>query len=227
MLIQPILGDGSGPWIIQVMTSGGWPGMCILGLLLLMSFLAVALVVEQVILLRPARMTPEGLAAKVAKRLSASDGAGALAAVSDESPLAVVLKTGLIETDSALAEGGWAVIEEAMQASLYAESSRLMRRIDYLSVIGNLAPMLGLLGTVVGMIFAFREVAETQGAATAGELASGIYQALVTTVGGLLVAIPSLAAYAILRNRVDDRMADVAEQATHATLPLKRALKQR
>ncbi len=227
MIIKLIFADASGPWLAQAITAGGWPGVAILGLLLLMSFLAVALVVEQLILLRPKKMAPEGLANQVSKRLGDSDGAGALAVVEGESPLAVVLKSGLIETESALAEGGWSVIEEAMQGALYAESSRLLRRIDYLSVIGNLAPMLGLLGTVVGMIFAFREVAETQGAATAGELASGIYQALVTTVGGLLVAIPSLAAYAVLRNRVDDRMAEVAEQATRATLPLKRAMNRR
>ncbi len=67
-----------------------------------------------------------------------------------------------------------------------------MRRIEYLSVIGNIAPMVGLLGTVTGMIFAFQQVATTRGAAGAGDLAEGIYQALVTTVGGLVVAIPAL-----------------------------------
>ena len=85
--------------------------------------------------------------------------------------------------------------------------------------------MLGLLGTVIGMILAFREVAATEGAATAAELAGGIYQALVTTVAGLLVAIPSLGAYAVLRNRVDAMLAEVTQQADVATLPLKRASK--
>ena len=63
--------------------------------------------------------------------------------------------------------------------------------------------MVGLLGTVFGMIFAFQEVASTQGSARAADLATGIYQALVTTVGGLLVAIPALAAFAFFRNRID------------------------
>jgi biopolymer transport protein ExbB len=82
--------------------------------------------------------------------------------------------------------------------------------------------MVGLLGTVTGMIFAFQQVATTRGAAGAGDLAEGIYQALVTTVGGLIVAIPALAAYAICRNRVDSLVAEVAYQAQHALTPIKR-----
>jgi biopolymer transport protein ExbB len=84
--------------------------------------------------------------------------------------------------------------------------------------------MIGLLGTVTGMVFAFQQVADTQGAARAGELAEGIYTALFTTVGGLLVAIPSLAAFAVFRNRVDQLVAEVAYAAHHAMAPLKRAL---
>ena len=96
-----------------------------------------------------------------------------------------------------------------------------MRRIEYLSVIGNIAPMVGLLGTVTGMIFAFQQVASTRGAAGAGDLAEGIYQALVTTVCGLVVAIPALAIYAVCRNRVDSLIAEVAYQSQHVLAPIK------
>jgi biopolymer transport protein ExbB len=72
------------------------------------------------------------------------------------------------------------------------------------------------------MIFAFQQVATTRGAAGAGDLAEGIYQALVTTVGGLIVAIPSLAIYAVCRNRVDALIAEVAYQSQHALAPIKR-----
>jgi biopolymer transport protein ExbB len=102
------------------------------------------------------------------------------------------------------------------------QSARLFRKIEYLSVIGNIAPMVGLLGTVTGMIFAFQQVASTQGSAGAGDLAEGIYQALVTTVGGLIVAIPCLGAFAIFRNRVDQLVAEAAYIAQHAFAPLKR-----
>ena len=129
----------------------------------------------------------------------------------------MVLLSGLSEL-----EFGWREVEKAVEDSLIQQSARLMRRIEYLSVIGNIAPMVGLLGTVTGMIFAFQQVATTRGAAGAGDLAEGIYQALVTTVGGLVVAIPSLALYAIFRNRVDSLIAEVAYQAQHALTPVKR-----
>lgn len=82
--------------------------------------------------------------------------------------------------------------------------------------------MVGLLGTVTGMIFAFQEVASSPEEAGAAQLAEGIYMALVTTVGGLLVAIPSLGAFAIFRNRVDQLTAETAYAAVHALTPLKR-----
>jgi biopolymer transport protein ExbB len=72
------------------------------------------------------------------------------------------------------------------------------------------------------MIFAFQQVASTQGSAGAADLAEGIYQALVTTVGGLIVAIPCLGAFAIFRNRVDQLVAEAAYVALHAFAPLKR-----
>jgi biopolymer transport protein ExbB len=102
------------------------------------------------------------------------------------------------------------------------QSARLFRKIEYLSVIGNIAPMLGLLGTVIGMIFAFREVANTQGAARAADLAEGIYLALVTTVEGLIVAIPALAVFAVFRSRVDQLVAETSYAAQHVFAPLKR-----
>ena len=119
------------------------------------------------------------------------------------------------------ATGGWPAMEKAMEDATAEQAARLFRKIEYLSVIGNIAPMVGLLGTVTGMIFAFQEVAETQGAVRAAQLAEGIYTALVTTVGGLLVAIPSLAAFAVFRNRVDQLVAETAYLAQHLVTPLK------
>jgi biopolymer transport protein ExbB len=94
--------------------------------------------------------------------------------------------------------------------------------VEYLSVIGSLAPMLGLLGTVTGMLMAFQQVATSQGKAGAADLAEGIYQALVTTVVGLMIAIPALGAFAVFRNRVDQLVAEAAYMVQHAFGPLKR-----
>jgi len=183
----------------------------------------LALVVEHLLTIRRAVLMPAGLADQVGKHLSSNQlTEAAESCQAQPSALAAVLHAGLRET-----AGGWPAVEKGMEEALAEQSARLLRKIDYLSVIGNIAPMIGLLGTVIGMIFAFQEVANTQGAARAAELASGIYQALVSTVGGLIVAIPSLAAFAVFRNRVDQVIAETAEQAQEAIGPLKRSLQTR
>ena len=112
-------------------------------------------------------------------------------------------------------------MEKALEESLAEQAARLYRKVEYLSVIGSLAPMLGLLGTVTGMLMAFQEVATSQGKAGAADLAEGIYQALVTTVVGLIIAIPALGAFAVFRNRVDQLVAEAAYMVQHAFAPLK------
>ena len=77
------------------------------------------------------------------------------------------------------------------------------------------------------MIIAFQEVATTQGMASAPQLARGIYQALITTVGGLIVAIPSIGAFAIFRNRIDQFVAEAAFMAQHVFAPLRRKAKRK
>ncbi|MEO0529564.1 MAG: MotA/TolQ/ExbB proton channel family protein [Planctomycetota bacterium] len=218
------LADASWAW--QLVTSGGIAGMALLGVLLLLSLAALSLTIEQLATLRLARLAPDGLAARVRKLLQAGDLAGAKQACGDGGMLGVIAASAIDEAQdlAAATEPAWPAIEKAMEDAAEVESARLNRRVDYLALIGSLAPMIGLLGTVVGMIFAFREVAATQGAATAGELASGIYQALVTTVGGLIVAIPSVAAYFLFRGRIEALSAEVARQAADATRPLKQAL---
>lgn len=78
----------------------------------------------------------------------------------------------------------------------------LERRISWLSVIGHLAPMIGLLGTVWGLVDAFHQIESQGGNVQPSDLASGIWQALLTTVFGLIVALPTLAIYHFLDNRV-------------------------
>jgi len=202
----------------EIVTSGGITGVLIVLLLVCLSVAAAALVFEHLLTIREAVLIPPGLVQQVRDAL----GGGSVTAADQAcqvqpSFVAFVLRAGFAEVD-----GGWSAVEKAMEDATAEQAARLFRKIEFLSVIGNIAPMIGLLGTVTGMIFAFQEVAGSQGAARAAELAEGIYQALVTTVGGLLVAIPSLAAFAIFRNRVDQLVAEGAYQAMHAMAPLKR-----
>ena len=210
--------DSPSGGLFENIFSGGWIGMSILLLLFALSMTAAYLVFEHLMTLRRGEIMPTHLGDQVRELLVAGrlDEANA---VCRETPsfLAFVLLHGLAEV-----EGGWSAVEKALEDATAEQSARLFRKIEYLSVIGNIAPMVGLLGTVTGMIFAFQQVASTQGSAGAGELAEGIYQALVTTVGGLVVAIPSLGAFAIFRNRVDQLVAEAAYVAQHVFVPLKR-----
>jgi len=204
--------------ILPIIFSGGWPGFLIIMLLVALSLTAVYLMCEHFLTIRRGELMPEGLERDVHELLVAGKVSAAEKKCREEpSFLSFVLLHGISEIDD-----GWPAIEKALEDATAEQAGRLLRKIEYLSVIGNLAPMIGLLGTVTGMIIAFQRVAGTQGAAGAGELAEGIYQALVTTVGGLIVAIPSLGAFAFLRNRVDQLVAEAAYLAHHTCKPLKK-----
>ncbi len=206
--------------LVEIIFAGGVTGVLIVALLLLLSMVALALVVEHALTIRRSVLAPDELATALKNELAQGRGTQAVQLCdASPSPLGAVVKAALLEADI-----GWSSAEKAMEDEGAEQAAQLFRKIEYLSLVGNIAPMVGLLGTVVGMIFAFREVAETQGAARAADLASGIYQALVTTVGGLLVAIPSLAAYAVFRNRVDGQMGEVMSTAREILRPVKRAI---
>lgn len=197
----------------EIVHAGGTIGYVIM----LMSLGAMALAIEQGLTLRAKVLMPAGLANQVRELLATGQFTKAEQLCKlQPSVLSAVLQAGLAERD-----GGWTAIEKGMEDALAEQSARLFRKVEYLSVIGSLAPMLGLLGTVVGMVMAFREVAISQGTAQAADLAEGIYLALVTTVQGLVVAIPSLAVFAFFRSRVDQLLAETAYAAQHAVGPVK------
>jgi biopolymer transport protein ExbB len=101
------------------------------------------------------------------------------------------------------ASGGFAAMKEAMETAIGEQTAEQFRKIEYLNIIGNLGPLLGLLGTVLGMIEAFEAMHAAGGSAKPAELAHGISTALTHTFLGLFLAIPCLAAFGILRTIVD------------------------
>lgn len=94
-------------------------------------------------------------------------------------------------------------VREAAELAASEESARWFRKIDFLSVVGNLGPLVGLAGTVWGMILAFTSLGDTQGQAGPADLSLGISKALFHTLLGLCLAIPCLLAYGVFRGRVD------------------------
>ena len=205
----------------EIIFSGGIAGILIIVLLLVLSVISAYLIVDHLISIRRKDLMPDGLGESVRQHLLQGKIAEAQEACREKpSFLSFVLMHGISEL-----EFGWNSVEKSVEDALAEQSARLFRKIEYLSVIGNLAPMIGLLGTVIGMIMAFQGVASTQGTAIAPELAEGIYQALVTTVGGLLVAIPSIGAFAVFRNRIDQLVAEAAYVTQHVFSPLRRKAK--
>jgi biopolymer transport protein ExbB len=204
----------------EIVFSGGPIGITIMMLIILCSVAALALAAEQLVILRASNLIPASLRERIQGQLAAGNLKGAFQACEAQPCfLSFIVRTSLAE-----AESGWSAVEKALEDATADQTARLMRRVEYLAVIGNIAPMLGLLGTVVGLTFAFHEVASTQGVARAADLAGGIYHALVSTIGGLIVAIPAMAAYAAFRNRVDQLAAEAAYTALHALAPVKRIL---
>ena len=103
----------------------------------------------------------------------------------------------------ALAPMGYLVMERALEDAVDERASTLTSKIEPLNIIGNVGPLIGLFGTVVGMIDTFTTIVGQGGVPDASELARGISIALVCTAWGLIIAIPGLATYGWLRNRVE------------------------
>ena len=174
----------------------------------LCSVMVVAIVIERSIALRRRRIMPPGLLEQVRRYWYRGDIPAALECC-DEYPVAIarVLKAGLSRHEASTDE-----IEKGLEAAGQFEASGLGRHIRGLGVVANLAPMLGFLGTVTGMIRAFQAIAAA-GASHPSLVASGISEALLTTAAGLLVGIPSLALFHFFRGRVDRFVMEMEEIA--------------
>ena len=121
------------------------------------------------------------------------------------SPLSNVIRVGV-----SLLGDGKAIAEEGMFAELGKENSKIQTWISYLSVIGVCAPMIGLLGTVTGMIKAFATLGSS-GIGDPSSLAAAIGEVLVATASGLIIAIPAFGAFYYLRNRAAGAMHDIQD----------------
>lgn len=184
--------DGIGSMLMQ-----GGP---VIWVLLAMSLASVALIGARALALRGSLSGAAERAAAL-ERWSAGDAEGALGALAaGRSPADRLLHHAM----AALARGTpRSALESDLQWRGNAEVARLGRHLRLLDLVAMTGPLLGLLGTVLGMIVAFQTLALAEGAANAGMLAGGIWQALLTTAAGLLVAIPAAVASALFGARVE------------------------
>ncbi len=202
---------GSGVQFFELVRASGWIGV----ILLLLSILAVTIVIRLCFTLTLSSFLPEQLKQNVSQSLSRGDTQSALdAAATFPSYLGSVLTVSLRESHR-----GWNAVEKAMEDSATSLSAKLYRATEPLSLIGNVAPMLGLLGTVMGMVSTFGELAVADGSGR--NLANGIYFALVTTVEGLLVAIPVLVAHSLINARLASLISDANDEIFTLLEPLR------
>jgi biopolymer transport protein ExbB len=181
---------------LDVVLGAGFLGVVLWLLLLLTSVAGMALIVDSFLTIKPSRIMPDDLVANVKSAMEQGDVMKSLKYCEAEpGPLANILSAGFSNV-----EEGYDVIQEAVGIAADLESEKLLQRVNYLNVVGNLAPMLGLMGTVQGMIKAFNTLASA-GASAAGLLALAISQALYTTLFGLFIAVPALAFFYFFRNR--------------------------
>ncbi|MBP87183.1 MAG: biopolymer transporter ExbB [Planctomycetaceae bacterium] len=163
-----------------------------------LSFTLVALLVMNLLSARRENVCPVSLVEGFEAHLNEKQYQEAYEfAKSDESFLGQVLSAGLAKLST-----GYQQAIEAMQEVGEEENMKLEHRLSYMALIGTLSPMIGLFGTVHGMIKAFSVIASGGSTPKASELAMGISTALFTTLVGLAIAIPALAAYNILKNRI-------------------------
>ena len=174
------------------------------------SLIAMAVLVERLISLRRSRVIPPGFLAGLKQRLGGSgrDVPEALAYChQNDSPVAKVFAAGIRKLGEPVE-----VVERHIQEAGQRQVLKLGKYLRVLSVIAGVSPLLGLLGTIFGMIAAFQTVATTAEALGKTELlAAGIYEAMITTAAGLIVAIPALIFYHWLSARVQKLVMDIDE----------------
>ncbi len=200
--------------IWSTISSGGIIGFIIIGI----SVIAMALIIDSLLKIRKNNMIPNELLPKIEKAIISKDYDAASKLCARDTFLTRVIKAGLSQHSSVL---GYYDMQNAMQEESERYISKLLRRVDYISFIGSATPMLGLLGTVTGMIKAFNQIALTEGSAKASELAGGISEALITTCLGLIVAIPAMFFVTFIRNRIDGYVAEAEPIVEHLMLSFK------
>ena len=188
----------------ELIKSGGW----IMLPIVVCSIIAVAIVVERLWTLRPSRVSPPQLLAQVWRWVQTKKMDGErFAALRAGSPLGQILAAGLANS-----RYGREMMKESIQEAGAKVVNELERYLTPLGTIAAITPLLGLLGTVLGMIEIFSAFMGS-GMANAPQLAGGIAKALITTAAGLFVAIPAVFFHRFLQRRVDELVVNMEQEA--------------
>ncbi len=190
--------------MLELVLAGGWLMLPII----LCSIAVVAIGIEKYLVLNPQKIAPKHLLAQVWNTLKNNQmNPSKLADLRNGSPLGKILAAGLSNS-----RHGREVMKESILEAANQVIHDLERYLNSLGTIAAIAPLLGLLGTVIGMIKVFNEIM-LQGTGNAGVLAGGISEALLTTAAGLTVAIPALMLHRYYTRRVDAVVVTLEQEA--------------
>jgi biopolymer transport protein ExbB len=203
--------------LLTLIVGTGPTGWLFMGLLLVFSFFSVTVAIERAVATRRINVLPDDFLSGV-EELSSSSRPGLKAfrelCSNCDAPVARVVEAGLERCGRPLTE-----IEKSMEDRAAREIAKLRGGIRPLQTVGSIAPLIGLLGTVVGMIVAFRTASQA-GLGRGERMAEGIYLALTTTAAGLTIAIPTLLLSAVFTARVERFFREMAEKLAPTILCL-------
>ncbi len=185
----------------------------IMGLIIVCSIMAFAVFLERIWYLRAAKIDTKKFMQEISNKIKNNKVMQALDMCNiTKGPIARILKSGIMKYDRTRQD-----IKQAIEDAGVHEVPLLEKNLSVLATIAHISPLLGLLGTVVGMLKSFQVIEEkamSMVPINPGDLAGGIWEALITTVAGLSVAIPVYVAYNYLVSRVDNFVLDMEKSAT-------------
>jgi len=188
--------------------------------LLPMSLITVYLTVEYGLTIRRKRLLPPGVKDTIIKIIEESG----LKRLEEQMEESLDLVSVAAIKAVRVGKEDWYRTHNAFAESLQEQAWTLMRRIEWVNLIGNVSPMVGLFGTVFGMIKLFNAIVTSGGQPQPTQLAEGISVALVTTFWGLFIAIPALAIYGIFRNRIETLTSDAVVEIEEIISHIRRCL---
>lgn len=196
---------------VEIFHAGGY---CMYPLLLL-SVATIALSLMLAFTLRLSAIASDRFMDTVAAKLRARDFSGALDYCKERDEVVARVMQKALETFIHYPGISKAEVRDAAETEGSRQAGLLATRTGYLGDIGTVAPLVGLLGTVIGMISAFLDLSRGEQGVKQMQLSSGISEALIATASGLVIAVPAMVAYAIYRARTQRRIADMESATSH------------
>lgn len=190
--------------------------------LLPMSLITVFLMVEHGLTIRRKKLLPIGIGEQIIEIIRESGPGKLMEKIADKDDFVSIAVVRAVENS----RGDWFRMRSLLAESLQEQAGGLLRRLEWLNLIGNVSPMVGLFGTVFGMIKLFNAIVTAGGQPQPSQLADGISVALVTTFWGLFIAIPALAAHSVFRNRIETLANDAVLETENIVPEIRRRLNQ-